>query len=268
MEERKSNDDLIKNSLLKKINFEKYSNKCSYKISKSLLLSLFIKICISIFLFINIIIINKQSIASTFSTNNKNMETEIYLDKYETDIYNNIKSKIIGFPCKSMWFNQREFINGVVRRFRPKKIVEIGVEEGCASSIILNAIQDLDDSHLYSIDLNDKDTIGKCVRILFPNLMSKWTLYKGNIATKFMENIGRDIDMVLIDSAHFEPGEILDFIIVLPFLKKGAVILMHDIANQITVASKSRGWMKGRNEWAPYIIFNAIRGKIFPIKLS
>jgi predicted O-methyltransferase YrrM len=49
-----------------------------------------------------------------------------------------------------MWNNQREFINGVVRRFRPKKIVEIGVAEGCASSIILNAIQDLEDSHLYT----------------------------------------------------------------------------------------------------------------------
>ena len=162
-----------------------------------------------------------------------------------------------------MWDNQREFLNGVVRRFRPKKIVEIGVSQGCASSIILNSIQDFDDSHLYSIDLNNRNFIGKCVKELFPNLLSKWTLYKGNIATKFMENIGRDIDMVLIDSAHFEPGEILDFIIVLPFLREEAVIVMHDIANQITVAKKSRGWMGKRNEWAPYIIFNSIRGKIF-----
>ena len=38
------------------------------------------------------------------------MVSEIYLDKYETDIYNNIKSKIIGFPCKQMWDNQREFL--------------------------------------------------------------------------------------------------------------------------------------------------------------
>ena len=163
-----------------------------------------------------------------------------------------------------MWSNQREFLNGVVRRFRPKKIVEIGVAEGCASSIILNAIQDLGDSHLYSIDLSDRNTIGICAKSLFPNLLSKWTLYKGNIATKFMENIGKEIDMVLIDSAHFEPGEILDFIIVLPFLKKEAVIVMHDIANQITVPKRNKkGWMRERNEWAPYIIFNSIRGKIY-----
>ena len=165
-----------------------------------------------------------------------------------------------------MWDNQREFLNGVVRRFRPKKIVEIGSSRGCSSSIILNAIQDLDDSHLYSIDLSDSNIIGKCVERLFPNFLPKWTLYKGNIATKFMDNIGRGIDMVLIDSAHFEPGEIFDFIIVLPFLSEEAVIVIHDIANQITKPIKHinhRGWLGKRNEWAPYIIFNSIRGKIY-----
>ena len=136
--------------------------------------------------------------------------------------------------------NQRQIINGVVRRFSPKKFVEIRVAEGCVLSIILNAIQDLNDSHLYSIDLSDNNTIGICVKSLFPNLLPKWTLYKGDIATKFMENIGRKIDMILIDSAHFEPGEILNFIIVLSFLKKEAVIVMHDIANQITVARNGK----------------------------
>ena len=276
----KSNSNLINNNLLKKISFEKSSNNCSYTISKLLWCILFLKICTLIYLLINLIYVfkrqkndNKIIISlikqylsnekSIISSHNINMESEIYLDKYETHIYNNIKNKIIGFPCRQMWGNQREFLNGVVRRFKPKKIVEIGVAEGCSSSIILNSIQDFDDSHLYSIDLSDKNSIGKCVKSLFPNLLSKWTLYKGNIASKFMENIGGDINMVLIDSAHFEPGEILDFIIVLPFLSEEAVIVMHDIANQITIAKHSRGWMGKRNEWAPYIIFNSIRGKIF-----
>ena len=69
-----------------------------------------------------------------------------------------------------------------------------------------------------------------------------------------MQSIGDNIDMLLIDTAHFEPGEILDFLIVLPFLKEEAIVIFHDIANQITVKL-------GRNEWAPYIIYNAIRGK-------
>jgi len=48
-----------------------------------------------------------------------------------------------------------------------------------------------------------------------------------------MKSIGNNIDMVFIDSAHFEPGEILDFLIVLPFLKEEAIVMFHDIGNQI-----------------------------------
>ena len=56
-----------------------------------------------------------------------------------------------------MWSNQHEFLNGIVRKFRPKKIVEIGVAKGGGSSIILNAIQD-EGAHLYSIDLSNNKT--------------------------------------------------------------------------------------------------------------
>ena len=147
-----------------------------------------------------------------------------------------------------------------MRRFRPKKIVEIGVSKGNGSSIVLNAIQDINNSHLYSIDLNNKNKVSICVKKFFPNLLSKWTLYKGNIDSKYMEDIGKDIDMVIIDSAHFEPWEILDFIIVLPFLSEEAIVVIHDISNQITKGN-NKSWFGRRNEWAPYIIFNSIRGK-------
>ena len=65
--------------------------------------------------------------------------------------------------------------------------------------------------------------------------------------------------MVFIDSAHFEPGEILDFLIVLPFLKEGALVGFHDIGNQITKPK----FLNKRNEWSPYLIFNIIKGKKF-----
>lgn len=63
----------------------------------------------------------------------------------------------------------------------------------------------------------------------------------------------------MIDTSHFEPGEILDFLIILPFLKEEAIVIFHDIDHQIT---KSKGKDR-RNEWAPYLIFNIIRGKKF-----
>lgn len=44
-----------------------------------------------------------------------------------------------------------------------------------------------------------------------------------------IEEIGGDIDFVILDTAHVLPGEILDFIAVLPYLKKDAVVVLHDI---------------------------------------
>ena len=215
-------------------------------------------------------IINHTTISFLNKNNNEtqNKETnideeEIYLDQYETNVFHNIKQKIDDFKCTEMWDNHHEFLNGMIRKFKPKKVLEVGVWLGCASAIILNALQDINGSHLYSIDLSNETDIGKCVPQVFPNYMSKWTLYKGNVASKFMEEIGKDIDAVFIDSAHFEPGEILDFIIVLPFLSEKAVVCLHDIANQQTLFYRSASWIGKRNEWAPYIIFNGIRGKTY-----
>ena len=61
---------------------------------------------------------------------------KIYLDQYETNIFYQIKQKLIENHCSDMWANQREFLNGVIRKFLPKKILEIGVNRG-GSSIIL-----------------------------------------------------------------------------------------------------------------------------------
>ena len=189
---------------------------------------------------------------------NINPENYLDLDKYEINIYNNINNKDL-LRCSRMWENQKEFLNGVVRKFRPKKILEIGVAEGGSSIIILNAIKDIEDSHLFSIDLSKNNMIGYCVNNLFQNLSNKWTLFTGNIAARFMKRIGNNIDMVLIDSVHFEPGEILDFLMVLPFLKEEAIVILHDIGNQITKC----GQKNSRRNFAPYKIFNIIRGKKF-----
>jgi hypothetical protein len=102
--ENNSSDFLIKNNSLSKINFGRNSNNFSFGISRTLLYFLFLKIYILIYLFINLIygfkrqkkeikiiislmkkyLSNKQSI---ISTSNNNIESEIYLDKYETDIF-------------------------------------------------------------------------------------------------------------------------------------------------------------------------------------
>ena len=133
----------------------------------------------------------------------------IYFDKYEVNKYIEIKEKLLNTKCSLMGTNQREFLNGVIRKFNPRKLLEVGVYRGGSSIIILNAINDIENSKLYSIDINEKTFIGECVDKYFPEFKKNWKLYNGNIACEYIEEIGKNIDMAIIDTAHFEPGEIL-----------------------------------------------------------
>ena len=91
---------------------------------------------------------------------------------------------------------------------------------GDSSIVILIAIQEIQNSHLYSIDISDSHNIGSSVKNQFSKLTNKWALFKGNVVVNYIENIGKDIDLVLFDTSHFVPGEILDFLMILPFLRE------------------------------------------------
>ena len=50
---------------------------------------------------------------------------------------------------------EQKFINGIIRKIKPQKILEVGVSAGGSTSIILNAIKDIDGAKLYSIEVLD-----------------------------------------------------------------------------------------------------------------
>lgn len=50
---------------------------------------------------------------------------------------------------------QTNFTNGIIRKNKLKKCLEIGVANGGSSIVILNAIKDMDNSFLVSLDLNE-----------------------------------------------------------------------------------------------------------------
>lgn len=58
--------------------------------------------------------------------------------------------------------------------------------------------------------------------------MNKWVLKTGILSCQFIEKIGKDIDLVFIDTIHLTPGEMLDWLMVLPFLKEEAIVVFHD----------------------------------------
>ena len=146
-----------------------------------------------------------------------------------------LTEKIIKYSSWQLENEQPYFINGIIRKFKPKKCLEIGVAKGGSSIIILNAIKDIKNSFLISLDLNtqlyydDKLKTGDSVFKYFPELIEKWKLYTGEQSHKFLDKLKLKYDFLLLDTAHLAPGEFINIIEVLPFLEDNAIIVLHDI---------------------------------------
>ena len=128
---------------------------------------------------------------------------------------------------------ERSFIIELIQRNKPKKILELGVSKGGSSLLLLNAIKDIEDARLYSIDLNSlwyKDNHYKTGYYVdnYEYLKAKWKLYTGKLAYNFMDEIGSGVVFCLIDTVHLNAGEILDFLMVLPYFNDDAIVCFHD----------------------------------------
>jgi predicted O-methyltransferase YrrM len=128
---------------------------------------------------------------------------------------------------------EREFLNALILRHKPKNLLELGVSAGGASVVILNAIKNIENAKLHSIDYCEnwyKDSSKKSGWIVehYPVIKQKLELHTGGMSFTFIENIGKYIDFVLIDTMHCCPGEILDILMVLPFLADDAIVVFHD----------------------------------------
>lgn len=145
--------------------------------------------------------------------------------------------------------DDRGFLNAIILRKKPKKLLEIGVSRGGSSIVILNAIQEIENAHLYSLDYNDRwyknpdYATGDFVEH-YPHLKKNWTLLMGGLALNFIERVKPGIDFCLIDTVHFNPGEILDFLMVLPFLSEDALVVFHDTKYHTYCYEKSRRWVE------------------------
>ena len=101
--------------------------------------------------------------------------------------------------------------------------------------MILNAIKDIPDSSLISLDLNtqlyydNSKKTGYRVNQYFPELTKNWKLLTGQLPHKFLVKLNMKFDFVFLDTAHSAPGEILNFIELLPFLNENAIFVLHDI---------------------------------------
>ena len=131
--------------------------------------------------------------------------------------------------------NEIYFINGIIRKFKPRNCLEIGVAEGGSSILILNAIKDIQNSLLVSLDLNTKyygnplKNTGHCVKEYFPELTNNWKLFTGKQPHQFLEKLNIRFDFLFLDTIHLAPGELINIIEALPFLNDNAIVVLHDI---------------------------------------
>ena len=134
----------------------------------------------------------------------------------------------------------RAFLCGMIRKHRPHKIVEVGVAEGGTTAIILECIQELKlDCEMYSVDAVEDLYYDKTKKVgyILDELREKGadlgnckhTLITGKILPEVVDEIGSEIDFLILDTIHTMPGENLDFLAAFPYLTKDAVVVMHDV---------------------------------------
>lgn len=140
--------------------------------------------------------------------------------------------------------SQLAFLCGVLKDKRPEKIVEVGVAHGGTTCVILECLKEnIVTASLHSVDISakcyrthDKKT-GYAVDMVFDKLPENITHFwhLGNSLPYYLEEIGGEIDVLILDTVHSMPGEMLDFLAALPYLSSNAIVILHDITlNQIS----------------------------------
>ncbi|MDR1741394.1 MAG: class I SAM-dependent methyltransferase, partial [Synergistaceae bacterium] len=144
-------------------------------------------------------------------------------ERYETECLDRIDGQIAGASMMSR--DERLFINGLVRRFKPKKVLEVGVSMGGGTCVLLNAVGDDPDAVVHSVDWSERyymdssKITGWKASELFAGT-PKWRPHLGYDVSEVIEEIGGGVDFVVLDTVHWHPGETLSFISVFPFLTR------------------------------------------------
>ena len=208
--------------------------------------------CFKIFILL-LLIIQKM----LFEFNNKFIRkfgNEFSYQNYERNIITKKMKDKAGWMLTS---SDYYFINGIIRKY--------GVANGGSSILILNAIKDIKNSILVSLDLNlkrENKSIGYRVKNFFPELMNNWMLFCGDQPHKFLDKLNIKFELIFLDTAHVSPGELLNIIEILPFINENAIIILHDVLWHFLVSKK-----KYSRNFSPsqIYLFSALYGdKIFP----
>jgi len=169
--------------------------------------------------------------------------------------------------------SEREFIYDLVKKHRPRKILELGVSAGSGSVLLLQAVRDDPEALVYSMDLannyylNRSKRTGYLVEETIPELLNRWHLYTGGFCYTFLEQLGMNFDFVVLDTLHHLPGEALDYLMFHPFLDKNALLVIHDVgySQLLFTINKLKSFRKHRTQNVCQLLLSVLKGqKIYP----
>ena len=152
---------------------------------------------------------------------------------------------------------QRGFLCGLIRDYKPKKVLEIGIAAGGTTSVILKTLEKYNiDAEMYSVDISEKwyrdnkRESGFLKEELIKKDKIKHKFILGKPISYVIDQIGSDVDFLIIDTTHVVPGELLDFLICYPYLKEEAIVVLHDVIENLITGNP--------NEIATKILFDSI----------
>ncbi len=130
------------------------------------------------------------------------------------------------------------FLCGLLNKFKPKKILEVGVCSGGTTAIILQCMEKIGQPYeMHSVDVAEKcphdisRETGFFAAPVIANLKcGRHEFHLGRSIPFLLDAMGGGIDFLILDTTHSLPGEVLDFLVALPYLKEDAVVCLHDIS--------------------------------------
>lgn len=176
------------------------------------------------------------------------MEPRCILDK-TNERYCEMSEKEHGFLC------------GLLKKYQPQKVVEVGIAGGGTTAVIMNCLKEISPlAQMHSVDKSVECYRKKGkksgyqleeVKEYLDNYHNH-NFYLGKILPDFIEEIGGGIDFCILDTTHAMPGEVLDFLTILPYLKDGSVVVLHDVGLNLSG--------RNANAFATKILLDSVYG--------
>lgn len=180
------------------------------------------------------------------------------------EIYPQAIFNLKGSGAKAaMSVSEHHFIAFLLRKYQPRKILEVGVSAGGTSVHILKNTGD--GQTLHSVDIGkimwgaEERPFGwQVAKFCTTQEIARHNLYLGKDVVECIEDIGYDIDFCILDTTHDLPGELLQFFAIMPFMRTNCVLILHDLALNFLWPIKGHSLEEMRSMIATRALFCAL----------